>query len=127
MTILLDSHALFWWTVDEPRLSRRAAAAIEGEPKVYISGVVAWEIANKVRTGKWPEAKLLSERLVDLMAHYGFLPLPITLAHAHLAGSMPGAHRDPFDRMLAAQAIVEGMRLVTVDPAFHDFGVEVLW
>lgn len=94
---------------------------------VYISGVVAWKIANRIRTGKWLEAKLLSERLVDLMAHYDFLPLPITPAHAHLAGSVSGAHRDPFDRMLAAQAIVEGMRLVAVDPAFPDFGVEVLW
>ena len=127
MTILLDSHALFWWSIDDPRLASAAKRAIETEPRTYVSAVVAWEIANKVRAGKWPEANPLSERFFDLIAHYGFYPLSLSLAHAHLAGSLPAAHRDPFDRMLAAQAIIEDLALVTADPAFRHFDVRVLW
>lgn len=127
MTILLDSHAFVWWLIDDRRISRRAFSAIEQDTRVYVSAVVAWEISGKVRTGKWPEAKLLSERFFGTISHYGWIPLPITLEHAHLAGSLPGAHRDPFDRMLAAQAIVEDMPLVTADPAFGNFEVQVLW
>jgi PIN domain nuclease of toxin-antitoxin system len=126
MTILLDSHTFVWWVLDDRKLSARAAAAIE-EDRVLVSAVVAWEISAKVRSGKWPEARMLSERFFDTLKHYAWGGLSITLEHAHLAGSMPGAHRDPFDRMLAAQAIVEGTPLVTIDPAFRHFNVEVLW
>jgi PIN domain nuclease of toxin-antitoxin system len=94
---------------------------------VHVSAVVAWEIANKVRTGKWQDAKPLLDRFFDIVTEEGFLPLPITLEHAHLAGSLPGAHRDPFDRMLAAQAQIENMPLVTADPVFRAFGTRVLW
>jgi PIN domain nuclease of toxin-antitoxin system len=127
MTILLDSHVFYWWQIDDPKLSRRAAGLIEDEDDVFVSAVVAWEIANKVRSGKWPEAKLLADRFFELIAEDGFLPLPITLQHAHLAGSLPGHHRDPFDRMLAAQAQIENVPLVTADPVFQAFGTRVLW
>src|SRR5215216_5926835 len=127
MTILLDSHAFYWWMVDDPRLSRHAAQSIEQDGEVYVSSVVAWEIASKVRVGKWPDAKPLADRLFDVVVADGLLPLSITLEHAHLAGSMPGPHRDPFDRMLAAQAQIENMKLVTADPVFRAFGTRVLW
>lgn len=127
MTILLDSHAFFWWVRDDGRLSRPAFAAIEQDPEVYVSAVVAWEISAKVRSGKWMDAKRVFETFFRTMTTYGMKPLPVTLEHAHRAGSMPGAHRDPFDRMLAAQAIVEGIPLVTADPSFSHFNVQVIW
>jgi len=113
--------------VNDSRLSRRAARSIEEDGEVYVSSVVAWENASKVRVGKWPDAKPLADRLFDVVVADGLLPLSITLEHAHLAGSMPGPHRDPFDRMLAAQAQIENMKLVTADPVFRAFGTRVLW
>lgn len=127
MTVLVDTHAFAWWALGDKKLSATARAAIQAGPQVFVSSVVAWEIAGKVRSGKWPEATELSERFFDTIAHYGMLPLSITLEHAHLAGSLPGAHRDPFDRMLAAQAILEDMPLITADPAFRGFDVKVVW
>ncbi len=127
MALLLDTHAFVWWAFDDRRLSQAARSAIQNDARVYVSAVVAWEIAGKVRTGKWPEAEELSRRLFETIAGSEMVPLPVTLEHAHLAGSMPGAHRDPFDRMLAAQAIVEDIPLVTADPAFRIFGVRVVW
>src|SRR5688572_6130878 len=109
MTILLDSHAFFWWATEHERLSARAYAAIEGQARVYVSAVVAWEVSNKVRLGKWPSAKTLSERFVETVEHYRWLPLPISIEHALLAGTFPAMHRDPFDRMLAAQARIEDL------------------
>lgn len=127
MTILLDSHAFFWWVTDDNKLSALAKQTIADEQQVYVSAVVAWEIATKVRSGKWPDAELIVSGFFDLLAHYGFSGLPITLEHGHLAGSLPGAHRDPFDRMLAAQAQIENVPLVTGDPVFRAFGTHVLW
>jgi PIN domain nuclease of toxin-antitoxin system len=127
MTVLLDSHAFVWWLLDDKRLSLSAFGAIEQDPGVYVSAVTAWEIAGKVRTGKWPQAEILSERFFDTISQYQLRPLPISLEHAHLAGSLPSIHRDPFDRMLAAQAIIEDMPLVTADPAFQNFEVQVVW
>lgn len=127
MRILLDSHAFFWWAVDDRRYSRAAHDAMMSGADVYVSSVIAWEISGKVRTGKWPEATPLAERFLETVRHYRMRPLPISLEHALLAGSLPAQHRDPFDRMLAAQAITEGMPLVTADPAFKEFEVQILW
>jgi PIN domain nuclease of toxin-antitoxin system len=127
MAILLDSHAFVWWLIEQERLSPAAFNAIQREPDTYVSAVVAWELAGKVRLGKWAEAKPLSDRFFEALEENRLRHLPITLEHAHLAGSLPGAHRDPFDRMLAAQAILEAMPLVTADPAFRSFAVETLW
>ena len=127
MTILLDSHVFFWWATNDRQLSYSAATAIEQDSQVCISPVVAWEIATKVRSGKWPEAQWLAERFFEVVNSYGFAPLPLTLEHAHLAGTMPGRHRDPFDRLLAAQAHIENVPLVTADPAFREFDVRILW
>lgn len=128
MKVLLDSHVFFWWTADSPKLSRTAWATIDDDlTEVFISSVVAWEITNKVRSGKWPEARPLAEAFFGTVKHYGFEPLPLTLEHAHYAGTFPAAHRDPFDRMLAAQTVIERVHLITADPAFRSFGTQVLW
>ena len=127
MPFLLDTHAFAWWVLNDKRLSPKAFSVIERGLDIYVSAVVAWEISGKVRIGKWPEAAELSERFLETIAHYAMLPLPIGLDHAHLAGSLAGIHRDPFDRMLAAQSIIEDMHLVTADPAFREFAVKVLW
>jgi PIN domain nuclease of toxin-antitoxin system len=128
MRILLDSHTLYWWVVDDPKLSRPAWQLIDDDAtEVFVSAVVAWEITNKVRAGRWPEASDLAKTFFDTIKYYGFEPLPLTLEHAHLAGSLPARHRDPFDRMLAAQSEIERMPLVTADPIFSVFGTQVVW
>jgi PIN domain nuclease of toxin-antitoxin system len=91
------------------------------------SAVSAWEFANKVRIGKWPEVRRFAERFIEFVTAERFELLSITPEHAQLAGSMPGAHRDPFDRMLAAQSRIEGMPLVTADLVFKAFGTKVIW
>ena len=126
--ILLDSHALFWFIDGDARLSNAARGAIEAaDCTVYVSTVTAWEIASKFRLGKWPKAQALANDLASVMFTLGFQPLPLSLAHARHAGMLQNSHRDPFDRLLAAQAEIEDIPLVTVDPAFRHFKVRTLW
>lgn len=128
MKILFDSHALFWFLVGDPRFSPAAREVIEApDTTACVSAVTAWEIANKVRRGKWAEATPLAESFAATMAGLAIEPVPITLDHAVLAGLLPWPHRDPFDRMLAAQSRIENMPLVTADPVFQGFGTHVLW
>ena len=84
-------------------------------------------MATKVRAGRWPEANYVAEHIHTIVAEYNFTALSVTLEHGRIAGFLPGAHRDPFDRMLAAQSIVEGLVLVTAAPAFRQFDLQVLW
>jgi PIN domain nuclease of toxin-antitoxin system len=128
MKLVLDSHAFFWWTIDHPKLSRAARAAIENpDNEIYASAVVAWEMATKVRIGKWPQARAVAESFDAVVARNRFVTLSISTAHARVAGFLPIRHGDPFDRMLAAQAQIEQMPLVTADPVFKEFGVNVIW
>jgi PIN domain nuclease of toxin-antitoxin system len=128
MRVLVDTHAFFWWVNDSPQLSERAREVIAGEGnEVLISAVIAWELATKVRSGKWPAAAGLADDIAFVLDRNAFTPLAITLDHARLAGALPGIHRDPFDRMLAAQAQVEDAPLITADRAFRAFGTRVLW
>jgi PIN domain nuclease of toxin-antitoxin system len=125
--ILFDSHALFWFLDGDPRFSSIARAVLTEEDAVgCVSAVTPWEIA-KVRIGKWPEAANVVERFFEMLTQYAFEPVPISLEHARLAGLLPGPHRDPFDRMLAAQAQIEEIPLVTADRVFQAFGVRTLW
>jgi PIN domain nuclease of toxin-antitoxin system len=111
-----------------PRLSRGARAAIErGDAEVYVSAVTAMELAIKVRLGKLPEADRLTHRLVESLAEQSFRPLPVSIEHGRRGGLLPGAHRDPFDRILAAQSLIEDIPIVTNDRAFAAFGVAVVW
>lgn len=125
--ILLDSHALVWYLRGDKRMSSKARKAIETEAAVYVSAVTAWEIANKFRLGKWPEVARLAQTFIPTLDQFDWMPLPLTLEHAHLAGSLRGDHRDPFDRMLAAQSQIEDVPLVTADPVFKTFGTRTLW
>jgi PIN domain nuclease of toxin-antitoxin system len=127
MTILLDSHALVWYLAGDRRCSRAARDAIESDDEVLVSAVTAWELSNKYRLGKWPEVARLVERFAQRIAEYSWQALPVTLEHAQRAGLMAAAHRDPFDRLLAAQAEIENVALVTADPAFRAFGTRTLW
>ena len=128
MRILFDSHAFVWFLAGDTRFSDRVREVMAAENTITcVSAVTAWEIANKVRLGKWPEAAALAASLSDVIEEHGFESLPITLEQARLAGFLTGLHRDPFDRMLAAQAQTEGIPLVTADPAFRSFGTLTLW
>ena len=129
MRLLLDTHALIWWWTDDPQLSARARAAVLDERnEVFVSAASAWEIATKQRLGKLQGVPdLQAARLQQLLAADGFGTLAITPAHALRAGAHPALHRDPFDRMLAAQAELEGLQRVTTDPAFAQFAIAVLW
>jgi PIN domain nuclease of toxin-antitoxin system len=114
--------------IGDQRLSPRARAAVGAQSaEVFVSAASAWELAVKVRLGKLPEASRLTHRLAESLAEQGFKALAITLEHGHLGGSLPGTHRDPFDRMLAAQALLDDLILVTNDPALSSFGVKTLW
>ena len=128
MKLLLDTHTLVWWIKGSARLSNAAREAmLAGDAEIYVSIASAWEIAIKVGSGKWDDAKHLIEVFETALADEGFLLLPITLAHVRTAGLLTSPHRDPFDRLLAAQASIEGLRLVTADPRLTGLGADILW
>jgi PIN domain nuclease of toxin-antitoxin system len=128
LSVLLDTHALIWWLNSSNRLSETAKTAIEDNfEQRFASSVSVWEIATKARTGKIDIGFIVGGSLVKLILGSGFQPLPLSLEHGDLAGSMPGNHKDPFDRMLAAQSLIEDIPLVTRDPAIKQFGVRTIW
>ena len=121
--LLLDTHALLWWLADDPQLSADARTAIaDPDSVVAVSAASAWEIAIKSAAGKLRAPAELEQQL----QRERFVPLPIRLPHALRAGALPPHHADPFDRMLVAQAELEGLTLVTRDPALRSYGIETL-
>ena len=128
MRLLLDTHALIWWLAGDEALSRRAREAIADEVnEIAVSAASAMEIATKFRIGKLPGAALLAQSFGEIIAEQGFGELPISVHHARLAGEMNIAHKDPFDRLLIAQAQVEDMVLVSNEAMFDGFAVKRLW
>jgi PIN domain nuclease of toxin-antitoxin system len=128
LRLLLDTHALLWWVEDHPSLGSSARERlIGGQDEVFVSAVSAMEIATKFRLGKLPEGRRMAEAFEAEVAAEGFLPLSISLGHAQRAGSLPIAHKDPFDRLLLAQAMIEGMILVSNERGFDADGVARLW
>lgn len=128
LRLLLDTHALIWWLAGDEALSRRAREAIADEVnEIAISAASAMEIATKFRIGKLSGAALLAQNFEEIIAEQGFGELPISVHHARLAGEMKIAHKDPFDRLLIAQAQVEDLVLVSNEALFDGFAVKRLW
>lgn len=128
MRILFDSHALVWFLRGDNRFPPRLRETLEApETEFVISAVCVWEIATKVRRGKWPDAEEVIATLSGVLATTAYIPLAITLDHARMAGFLAWRHRDPFDRMLAAQSQVEGIPLISADPVFRAFGTTAIW
>jgi PIN domain nuclease of toxin-antitoxin system len=126
--LLLDTHTFLWWLDGDRRLSRRAREAIGREDNaVLVSAASAWEIATKVRIGKLPGAVDVASDIPGCLMRQGFESLDISVLHAQRAGRLPGDHRDPFDRMLIAQAQIEDLPLVTNERVFDAYGVTRLW
>jgi PIN domain nuclease of toxin-antitoxin system len=122
MSLLLDTHVILWWLTDAHDLPTEVKRRIDDEPAVYLSPAAVWEVAIKQSIGKIKEPDNLAEIINDA----GFRPLPITSEHAIAAGRLPLIHRDPFDRMLIAQARCEGLTLVTRDPLIQQYKVALL-
>ena len=128
MRLLLDTHALIWWTADCPLLSPAARQAIEDvENDVMVSAASAWEIATKYRLGRLPAAEALAVNITGAIIGQGFDPLPLTMEDGERAGSLSGPVQDPFDRMLIAQALSRNLLLVSIEAPFDHYGVRRLW
>jgi PIN domain nuclease of toxin-antitoxin system len=128
LNLLLDTHAFLWWIAGDTSLSSMARAAIGNSGNaVFVSAASAWEIATKVRIGKLPGAAVIVADLSSILKTQGFAALPISFAHGQSAGALPGPHKDPFDRMLIAQAMADDMILVSNEQHFDVYGVRRLW
>jgi PIN domain nuclease of toxin-antitoxin system len=122
LNLLLDTHVLLWWLGANRRLSRAARNAIDGSQSVYVSAATAWEIAIKTSQGKLDFPRSLEDELLQNQ----FQPLPISIPHALAAAALPLHHRDPFDRMLIAQARLESLTLLTADANLKAYDAPVL-
>jgi PIN domain nuclease of toxin-antitoxin system len=128
MRYLLDTHVLLWAAFETQLLSTHAKELIQAsEHELLISAASAWEIATKYRLGRLPFARALVDDFVRQATHAGFLFLSISVEHALRAGRLPGDHKDPFDRMLAAQAIHEDIAIISNDAQLDLFGVRREW
>ena len=128
MRALLDTHVLLWWLLDDPALSPPADAAIsDSSNEVVVSAATTWEIAIKYKQGRLPTAGPFMADFEGAIAAEGFTPLSISIAHGERAGMLPLHHRDPFDRVLIAQALAEGLTLVSNERLFDRYGVARLW
>ena len=125
---LLDTHALIWWWLGDPSLSDPVRIMLEERSAtICVSAISAIEIGMKVKAGRLP---VMAEPLADFdkaVRREGFGHLPVCFDHARRAGLLDGAHRDPFDRIIAAQGIIEGLTVVTKDREIASFGCEVIW
>jgi PIN domain nuclease of toxin-antitoxin system len=124
---LTDTHALHWWLHDPVRLPATAKTFFsDSAASVVVSCIVPWELAIKVRAGKL-DAQSVLDRWEEMLQAQGFSELPIESAHSIRAGLLPLHHRDPFDRMLAAQAQVTGWPIISADRIFEIYGVRRIW
>ena len=128
MRLLLDTHTLLWWLVDDPRLSARARAAIGASSNaVFVSAATAWEIGIKAAKGKLKLPPGGENRIRDQMVTADFKELAVSWGHGFAVRTLKGPHADPFDRLLIAQSRVEGLTIVTNDRAIHGYQVSILW
>jgi PIN domain nuclease of toxin-antitoxin system len=127
MSYLIDTHILLWWLFNDPQLNTKCRDIIANpDSRIFVSSASAWEIATKYRIGKLPEAQQIVEKYSQILAQAKFIALAITSAHALRAGSLPIAHRDPFDRMIMAQAELENLPVITYDAAFQTGLIQVI-
>jgi PIN domain nuclease of toxin-antitoxin system len=128
MKYIFDTHALLWWWTDDPALSAQVRELIQDEANEFlVSAASAWEISTKYRLGKLDIGRDAVARFDELVTLDGFGHLPVSDLHALRAGGLLSEHRDPFDRMLAAQSLIEGVPLVTRDTAFDALGTATIW
>jgi PIN domain nuclease of toxin-antitoxin system len=128
MNYLLDTHTLLWWMFDSSELSTIARGIVSDRSlRIYVSPASAWEIATKFRNGRLPAAGPLVQDFSAWVARAGFAELALTVPHAVRAGSFPQAHKDPFDRMLAAQSLIESLPILSTDDQLQAFGATVVW
>lgn len=128
MRLLLDTHAFIWWIEDNPKLGVSAAEKISSaENEVLFSAVSSWEIAIKHSQGKLELDKDPQFLVPEQISKNGFVPLPINVSHTLKVGTLEGHHRDPFDRLLIAQSIVERAPIVSDDPMLARYGVNTIW
>jgi PIN domain nuclease of toxin-antitoxin system len=127
MSYLIDTHILLWWIFNDPKLNNDCRNIIRNpDNTVIVSSASAWEIATKCRIGKLPEAKQIVEQYSQILRQAKFNELAIATDHALRAGSLPIAHRDPFDRMIMAQAEIENLPVITYDAAFQTGLIQVI-
>jgi PIN domain nuclease of toxin-antitoxin system len=125
---LLDTCAILWWFYEADRLSDTVVALLsDADIEAFVSPVSAMEIATKYRIGKLDRAANIVGNFAQTMADEGFKLLALTAEHADLGGSLKGTHQDPWDRLLAAQAKLEGMKLITNDQKISGFDVDLFW
>ena len=124
--LLLDTCAFYWWDRGTD-ITDVARHAIESSVETFVSAASGWEIMTKWRSGKQPEFAGLASTFVKVVEAHGFNQLSISVEHALQAASLPLHHRDPFDRMLIAQSLMENMRIVTPDVVFDQYGVKRIW
>ena len=128
MRVLLDTHALLWWLASDPALSPAATRLISNTANtIVVSAASAWEIATKVRNRKLPSAAPLVADFAGFLHREGFDQLPISVDHGIRAGQLPGVHKDPFDRMLIAQAQAENIPLISNEILFDHYGIRRIW
>ena len=128
MRVLLDTHALLWALLEPSALSERARVLVKDRNnEVLVSAATAWEIATKFRLGKLPEASEVANNYLEVTKTFGAQHLPITPLHSLTAGGFRSDHRDPFDRMIAAQALHENLAVVSADAALRSFPITVVW
>lgn len=128
MKLLLDTHCWLWWFADDPRLGARARELIgDGENEVFLSAASSWEIAIKTSLEKLKLPEPPAQYVPSRLAAQGMQGLPIEHVHALEVASLPQHHHDPFDRMIIAQALIEGMAVVTADEKIAVYGVEAIW
>lgn len=127
MPLLLDTHALIWWAAGNDILAIDTRRAIHEEADVFVSAVSVFEITTKFTKGKLPQAAIIARDVGAYMAEQGFKSLPISIQHAQVAGTLPGPSRDPFDRLLIAQAMVEALPFVSIEQPFDSYPIKRLW
>ena len=128
MRAILDTHVFLWWVLDVPRLSVEARSILQdGANELLFSTASAYELTIKAQSGRLSLPEPPDSYVPNRLAANAFESLSIELAHALRAGSLPSIHRDPFDRMLVAQAQIEGLPILTADPAIGRYDVETIW